>query len=109
MFALVHLYDRDKVEEIGLESVAETSLRAGLGSGILLHRVYCRLVFKFTMASPIIVFLKSCTLRNLFILTHSALYNFCVCCSLQDNFIFGNSLCSAENVIYSIETCLDKY
>lgn len=59
MFTKVRLYDRDKVEEIGLESVAETSLRAGLPSGILLHRVYCSLVFKFTVASPIIVFLKA--------------------------------------------------
>lgn len=49
MFALVHLCDRDKVEEVGLGSGAETSLRAGLCSGILLHGVYCRLVFKFTV------------------------------------------------------------
>lgn len=58
MFISVRLCDRDKVKEIGLESGAETSLRAGLCSGILLHGVYCRLVFKFTVVCPIIVFLK---------------------------------------------------
>lgn len=58
MFISVRLCDRGKVEEIGLESGAETALRAGLCPGILLHRVYCRLVFKFTIACPITVFLK---------------------------------------------------
>lgn len=58
MFISVHLCDRDKVEEIGLGSGAETSFRAGLCSGILLHGVYCRMVFKVTVVCPIIVFLK---------------------------------------------------
>lgn len=52
MFVSVRLCDRSKAEEIGLERGAETSLRAALCSGILLHGVYCRLVFKFHYSLP---------------------------------------------------------
>lgn len=76
-------------------------------SGILLHGIYCRLVFKFTIACPIIVFLKV-PFRNLFILSPSPLFTFFICCSLQDNFIFGNSLCSAEIIVYTAERDLYK-
>lgn len=102
MFISVRLCDRGKVKEIGLRRGAETSLKAGRSYYTDFTAGWC---LSFTKGCSITVVLNAPFFYKSFPFVS---FSF-PCFLLLDNFMLGTTACSAEFVIYSIETHLYNY